>query len=405
MSLHFDRLWHGGNLVTMKEGRYNTIVDGAIAVSNGKIAWIGPYAKLPKHTADEVQALDGRLVTPGLIDCHTHLVFGGDRSDEFEQRLEGVAYEEIARRGGGILSTVRHTRALSETELMAVAAARLRPLMDEGVTTIEIKSGYGLSVEHELKMLRAARCLGSSQPIRVVTTFLGAHALHPEYGGDRKAYIDLICNEMLPQVAAEKLADATDAFCENIAFSLDEVRRVFETSKRLGIPIKLHADQLTDGGGAALAAEFGALSADHVEFTSEPGIAAMGEAGTVAVMLPGAWYTLREKKLPEIDLFRKHGVPMAVSTDCNPGSSPVLSLQTMISMACTSFRLTPEEALAGVTHHAAKALGLSAEVGTLEAGKAADFVVWDLPAPAALAYWLGTIRPNQVVYAGNPRPE
>lgn len=403
MGLHFEKLLKGGHLVTMKEGRYNTIEDGALGIADGKIAWIGAQAELPPHEADEVHDLGGRWVTPGFVDCHTHLVFGGDRGNEFEQRLEGVSYEEIARQGGGILSTVRHTRKEDQASLEASATARLAHLLAEGVTTIEIKSGYGLSVDDELKMLRAARAIGASQPVRVCTTFLGAHALHPDYQGDRARYVDLVANEMLSRVAEEQLADATDAFCENIAFNLDEVRTIFEASKKLGIPVKLHADQLTDGGGAALAASFSALSADHVEYTSEPGIAALGEAGTVAVLLPGAWYTLREEKLPEIALMRKHGVSMALATDCNPGSSPVLSLQTMISMACTSFRMTPEEALAGVTIYGAKALGFADQIGSLETGKAADLAVWDIASPAAFAYWLGSLRPHMVIYNGELR--
>jgi len=400
MALQFDHLWVGGHLVTMRDGRYNTIKNGALAINGDKIAWIGERELLPDHSAKEVHDLNGHWVTPGLIDCHTHLVFGGDRSDEFEQRLQGVSYEEIARQGGGILSTVHHTRAAQQAELVESASLRLGHLLADGVTTVEIKSGYGLSVADELKMLRAARELEQLHPVRICTTFLGAHALHPDYGEDRAAYVDLICREMLPAVAAEKLADATDAFCEDIAFTLAEVAQVFEASLALGIPVKLHADQLTDGGGAALAARYGALSADHVEYTSEPGIRAMAEAGTVAVLLPGAWYVLREQKLPAIELFRSHGVPMALSTDCNPGSSPVLSLQTMMSMACTSFRLTPEEALAGVTLHAAKALGLEQEIGSLETGKVADFVVWNIPGPASLSYWLGTLKPESVSLRG-----
>jgi len=403
MAAGYDRVWRNARLITMKDGCYNVIPDGALAVRDDRLAFVGPEAALPAGEAAAVTDLEGRWVTPGLIDCHTHLVFGGDRADEFEQRLQGVPYAEIAKRGGGILSTVRHTRAETEASLTASAAARLAALTAEGVTTIEIKSGYGLDTASELKMLRVARALADTSPVRVRTTFLGAHALHPDYHGDQAAYIDLICREMLPAVAAEGLADATDAFCENIAFSLEETARVFEASLALGIPVKLHADQLTDGGGAALAARYGAMSADHVEYTSEAGVVAMAEAGTTAVLLPGAWYTLREEKLPPIALFRKHGVPMAVSTDCNPGSSPVLSLQTMISMACTSFRMTPEEALAGVTLHAARALGMADDLGSLEVGKLADFVVWDMASPASLAYWLGSLKPHQVVVGGRAR--
>lgn len=395
------RAWRGATLATMADGRYSLVENGAIAVDGDRIVYAGPSQDLvlPDHIPQH--DVSGTLITPGLIDCHTHLVFGGNRADEFEQRLEGVSYTEIAARGGGILSTVRHTRAATLAALCEQASTRLRSLLSEGVTTVEIKSGYGLDLENELKMLRAARLLGQTLPVRVRTTFLGAHALPPEYREDRAGYLDLLIHDILPAIAAEGLADATDAFCEHIAFSTDEVRRLFRASLAHKIPVKLHADQLTDSGGAALAAEFGALSADHVEYTTESAIRAMAAARTVAVLLPGAFYMLRETKLPEIELFRKHGVPMAVSTDCNPGTAPVQSLLLMLSMACTLFRLTPEEALAGVTCHAAQALGLQNEIGSLEVGKRADFAVWPVRHPAELAYWVGGLKPTSVVFAGN----
>lgn len=400
----YDQLWTGAHVATMKDGHYNTIERAALAVKDGQIAWLGSLHELPEQaTATDHYEVDGKWITPGLIDSHTHLVFGGNRADEFEKRLQGESYEEIARQGGGILSTVRHTREATEEELIEDARHRLETMMAEGVTTIEIKSGYGLNTANELKMLRVARRLGDCLPLRVQTTFLGAHALHPDYNGNRQAYLELIREEMLPLIAEQKLADATDAFCEHIAFTLEEVSTIFTSSLEWGLPVKLHADQLSDGGGAALAAEFAALSADHLEYTGETGIKAMADAGTVAVLLPGAWYSLREKKLPDVALFRRYGTKIAIATDCNPGSSPVLSLQTMITMAATSFRLTPEEALAGVTCHAAQALGLGDQVGTLETGKSADFVVWNFKAPAELAYWMGTVKPERVVYRGKLR--
>ncbi len=398
------RAWRGATLATMAGGSYSLVENGAIAIDGDRIVYAGPSLDLilPEHIPQH--DLTGTLITPGLIDCHTHLVFGGNRADEFEQRLQGVSYTDIAARGGGILSTVRHTRAASLEELCDQASSRLQSLLSEGVTTVEIKSGYGLDLDNELKMLRAARLLGQRLPVRVRTTFLGAHALPPEYRQDRSGYLDLLIQHILPAIAAEGLADATDAFCEHIAFSTDEVRQLFQASLAHQIPVKLHADQLTDSGGAALAAEFGALSADHVEYSTETAIRAMAAAQTVAVLLPGAFYMLRETKLPEVDLFRKHGVPMAVSTDCNPGTAPVQSLLLMMSMACTLFRLTPEEALAGVTCHAARALGLLDEVGTLEAGKRADFAIWPVRHPAELAYWVGGLKPKAVVFAGKGSP-
>ena len=386
-----DRLITDCRLATMVEGgaAYGAIEDGALLIREGRIAWVGARADLPAHLAVETERLDGRWVTPGLIDCHTHLVFGGDRSGEFEQRLGGATYEEIARAGGGIVSTMAATRAASEDDLYASALTRLAGLKATGVTTVEIKSGYGLDRDSELKMLRVARRIGREAGVRVRTSYLGLHAVPPEYRTDRAAYVDLAVDDILPAAHAEGLVDAVDAYCEPIAFSTDEVARLFDKARTLGLPVKLHADQLSDGGGAALAGRYGALSADHVEHTTGAGVRAMAEAGVVAVLLPGAWLMLRETMLPPIDLFRAHGVAMAVATDCNPGTSPVASMTAAITLACVQFRLTPEEALAGATRHAARALGLADEIGTLEAGKAADLAVWDIERPAELAYWLG----------------
>ncbi|MDO9078821.1 MAG: imidazolonepropionase [Brevundimonas sp.] len=378
-------------LATMVPGGepYGAVDDGAVLIENGRIVWAGARADLPAHEATATDRLDGRWVTPGLVDCHTHLVFGGDRSGEFEQRLGGATYEEIARAGGGIVSSVAATRAASEDELYASALGRLAGLKATGVTTIEIKSGYGLDHDSELKMLRVARRIGSEAGVRVRTSYLGLHAVPPEWKAERGRYVDLAVDEILPAAHAEGLVDAVDAYCEPIAFSTEEVGRLFDKARALGLPVKLHADQLSDGGGAALAAKYGALSADHVEHTTESGVRAMAEAGVVAVLLPGAWLMLRETVLPPMDLFRRHGVAMAVATDCTPGTSPVASMTAAINLACVQFRLTPEEALAGATRIAARALGLEAEIGTLEAGKAADLAVWDIARPAELAYWLG----------------
>ena len=386
-----ERLITDCRLATMIPGgaAYGAVEDGAILVRGGRIVWAGARADLPAHEAVETDRLDGRWVTPGLVDCHTHLVFGGDRSGEFEQRLGGATYEEIARAGGGIVSSVAATRAASEDELYASALGRLAGLTATGVTTIEIKSGYGLDHDSELKMLRVARRIGREAGVRVRTSYLGLHAVPPEWKADRGRYVDLAVDEILPAAHAEGLVDAVDAYCEPIAFSTEEVGRLFDKARALGLPVKLHADQLSDGGGAALAARYGALSADHVEHTTEAGVRAMAEAGVVAVLLPGAWLMLRETVLPPMDLFRRHGVAMAVATDCNPGTSPVASMTAAINLACVQFRLTPEEALAGATRIAARALGLEAEIGTLEAGKAADLAVWDIERPAELAYWLG----------------
>lgn len=386
-----DRLITDCRLATMAGGAepYGAIEDGAILVRDGRIIWIGPRAALPVHEAAETDRLDGRWVTPGLIDCHTHLVFGDDRSGEFEQRLNGATYEEIARAGGGIVSTMAATRAASEDDLYASALTRLEGLKATGVTTVEIKSGYGLDRESELKMLRVARRIGREAGVRVRTSYLGLHAVPPEHRADRAAYVDLAVDDILPATHAEGLVDAVDAYCEPIAFSQDEVARLFDKARDLGLPVKLHADQLSDGGGAALAARYNALSADHVEHTTEAGVRAMAQAGVVAVLLPGAFLMLRETTPPPIALFRQHGVAMAVATDCNPGTSPVAAMTAALNLACVQFRLTPEEALAGATRHAAKGLGLSDEVGTLETGKAADLAVWDIQRPAELCYWLG----------------
>lgn len=409
MAETWDSVWRGADLATMaKTGDgdgFGTIHNGAMALKDGRIAWIGPADALPKsgigrHTA--VHDVGGGWITPGLIDCHTHLVYGGDRAHEFELRLNGASYEEIARAGGGIRSTVTATRAADEATLLAQSEKRLLPLLAEGVTTLEIKSGYGLDLENELKTLRVARQLGEKYPLRVCTTLLAAHALPPEYAGTPDGYIDLVCEQIIPAAQQAGLADAVDAFCETIGFTLAQTRRVFEAARRHGLPVKLHAEQLSNMNGAALAASFQALSADHLEYLDEAGVQAMAKAGTVAVLLPGAFYILRETRLPPIDLLRRHGVPIAISTDCNPGTSPVTSLLLMLSMACTLFRLTPAEALAGVTREAARALGIAESVGTLEAGKMADFLVWDIARPAALAYQVGLNPLRQTVFAGRP---
>jgi imidazolonepropionase len=392
MDLGFDRVWRGGRLATMSPGSpgLGLIEDGAVASRDGRIAFIGPEADLPKGwSAQEVIALEGRLVTPGLIDCHTHLIFGGDRADEFEMRRQGATYEAIAAAGGGIVSTVRATRAASDAALQRSALDRLDRMIAEGVATIEIKSGYGLDLATELRILRIARTLGKMRPVEVRTTLLAAHTIPPEYKADREAYVRLVIDEIIPQAAAEGLADAVDAFLEPIAFSADETRRVFEAARLHGLPVKLHADQLTASGGAELAAEFGGLSADHLEWTGEAGIAAMARAGTVAVILPGAFFNLREGPKPPIEALRAAGVPMAVASDCNPGTSPLVSLQATMTLAAVQFRLTVEEVIAGVTREAARALGRLDDLGTLEPGKACDLAIWDAERPAELVYWLG----------------
>jgi len=390
----WDRIWINLRLATLEPGGepYGAIRDGAIAAAQGRIAYVGPRAQLPDRPealAREVIDAGGRWMTPGLIDCHTHIVFAGNRAEEFELRLEGATYEEIARRGGGIRATVAKTRAASEEALFESARDRLNYLMAEGVTTVEIKSGYGLATESELKMLRVARRLGRELALDVVTTLLGAHALPPEYEGRQKEYVELVCREMIPAAAEAKLADAVDAFCERIAFTPEETAAVFEAARERGLPVKLHADQLSDLGGGALAARFAALSADHLEHSSEASIAAMAQAGTVAVLLPGAFYFLGERRLPPIEALRRHRVPIALASDCNPGSSPALSLLLMLNLAATLFRLTPEEALFGITRHAATALGLGRDRGRLASGMKADFALWDIDHPAELAYWIG----------------
>ncbi len=396
-------LFVGGGIATMARTAepYGAIADGALAVQDGRIAWVGPSAAIPDAFAGATRHdLAGGWLTPGLIDCHTHLVFAGERSAEFEGRLLGGSYEAAARAGGGILSTVAATRAATETDLLATAAARLARLREDGVTTIEIKSGYGLTLADELKMLRVARALGTGHGVRVRTSLLAAHATPPEFAGSTDAYLDHIIADILPAAAAEGLADAVDAFAETIAFSACQVARLFTAARALGLPVKLHADQLSDGGGAALAASFGALSADHLEYTSEAGARAMAHAGTVAVLLPGAYATVGATQPPPIAAFRAHGVRMAVATDANPGSSPMGSLLMAMNLACSLFRLTPEEALAGVTREAAAALGLSGEVGTLEVGRAADLAVWDVHHPRELAYWMGGLRPRFIMQEG-----
>lgn len=404
MSLaHYDSIWLGADVVTLRGGRYGIIEDGAVAVRGDQLAWVGPRSELPPSHGAVVHDFGGGIVTPGLIDCHTHLVFGGDRSREFEQRLNGVSYADIAAAGGGILSTVNATRAAGEDELLALAEARLAMLLADGVTCIEIKSGYGLTLESEIKMLRVARRIAQTHPVQVKTTLLAAHAVPPEYAGRADDYVALICEHWIPEVAALGLADAVDGFCEHLAFSPQQIARVFDAARAAGLPVKLHAEQLSSLGGSALAANYGALSADHLEYATAEDAQAMAQSGTVAVLLPGACYLLRETQLPPVALFRRHGVPMALASDSNPGTSPACSLRLMLNMGCTLFRLTPEEALAGVTLHAARALGLEAELGTLEAGKMADFVHWPVAHPAELAYWLGGQIASTVVYRGQRR--
>lgn len=400
--MRVDRVWTGARIATLDPGRpgLGTIEDGAVAVRDGRIAWIGPVAQMPALDAAERIDLAGRWITPGLVDCHTHLVYGGNRAQEFELRLQGASYEEVARAGGGIVSTVKATRVASQDELVALALPRLDALIAEGVTTIEIKSGYGLDTATEARQLRAARALAAERPVSVVTTFLGAHALPPEAAGDKDAYIDAVCHDMLPAIAREGLADAVDAFMEGIAFDAGQTARVFEKARSLGLPVKLHADQLSNLSGAALAARYGALSADHLEFTDEAGAAAMAASGTVAVLLPGAFYFIRETQKPPVELFRKHGVKMAIATDCNPGSSPVTSLLLVMNMAATLFRLTVDETIAGVTREAARALGRLGETGTLETGKWCDLAIWDVDRLAELPYRIGFNPLHRRVWRG-----
>jgi imidazolonepropionase len=400
----WDGVLVGAHLATLDgDAGYGAIEDGALGWRDGRFTFVGPRAALPdapERLADAVIDADGGWVTPGLVDCHTHLVFAGHRAAEFEQRLLGASYEQIARSGGGILSTVRATRAADEDTLLAQSLPRARALLGDGVTTLEIKSGYGLDLDDERRMLRVARRIGQSLGVGVRTTFLGAHALPPEYANRADEYVSRVC-EWLAELHGEGLVDAVDAFAERIGFGIAQTRRVFEAARALGLPVKLHADQLSDGGGAALVAEFGGLSADHVEHTSDAGVRAMARAGTVAVLLPGAFHVLRETQLPPLDAFRAHRVPMAVATDCNPGTSPLLSLRQAMQLACTHFRLTPEEALRGTTVHAARALGLD-DRGALRTGLRADFVHWNIDHPAELCYWLGGPL-ARAVHAGGHR--
>jgi imidazolonepropionase len=404
MTQRWDHLLINATLATFAgDAPYGLIERGAVAMREGHIAWVGAQDDLPGDAlalASHVEDLGGAVVTPGLIDCHTHLVFGGNRAHEFDLRLNGASYEEIARAGGGIVSTVKATREASEDELFVQALPRAHALLADGVTALEIKSGYGLDKETERRMLRVARRIGNALGITVRTSFLGLHALPPEYRENRTAYVSLVCDEMLPALAAEGLVDAVDAFCENIGFTPEETRRVFDRATELGLPVKLHAEQLSDLDGAALVARYRGLSADHLEYLSDSGIRAMAAAGTVAVLLPGAFYALRETKLPPIAGLREHGVAMAVATDCNPGTSPLLSLRLAAGMACTLFRLTPEEALRGVTVHAARALGLS-DRGTLETGQRADLAVWNVNQPAELCYWIGGQALRNVFISGH----
>ncbi|MBV4453914.1 MULTISPECIES: imidazolonepropionase [Pseudomonas] len=393
-------LWQHCHVATMAQGNYSIIEDAAMVTAGSLIEWIGPRSQAPAADYAQVHDLQGAWVTPGLIDCHTHTVFGGNRSGEFEQRLQGVSYAEIAAKGGGIASTVRATRAATEDELFVSAEKRLRSLLRDGVTTVEIKSGYGLDLVNERKMLRVARRLGEALPVSVRATCLAAHALPPEYKDRADDYIDHICAEMLPALAAEGLVDAVDAFCEYLAFSTEQVERVFNVARQLGLPVKLHAEQLSSLHGSSLAARYHALSADHLEFMTEEDAIAMAAAGTVAVLLPGAFYFLRETQLPPMDALRKHGVKIAIASDLNPGTSPALSVRLMLNMACTLFRMTPEEALAGATQHAATALGMGDTHGSLEVGKVADFVAWQIDRPADLAYWLGGELDKRVVRHG-----
>lgn len=393
-------LWQHCHVATMAQGKYSIIEDAALVTAGSLIEWVGPRSQVPTADYAQVHDLHGAWVTPGLIDCHTHTVFGGNRSGEFEQRLEGVSYAEIAAKGGGIASTVRATRAATEDELFASAEKRLRSLLRDGVTTVEIKSGYGLDLVNERKLLRIARRLGEALPVSVRATCLAAHALPPEYKDRADDYIDHICTEMLPALAAEGLVDAVDAFCEYLAFSTEQVERVFKVAQQLGLPVKLHAEQLSSLHGSSLAARYHALSADHLEFMTEEDAIAMAASGTVAVLLPGAFYFLRETQLPPMEALRKHGVKIAIASDLNPGTSPALSVRLMLNMACTLFRMTPEEALAGATQHAATALGMGDTHGSLEVGKVADFVAWQIDRPADLAYWLGGELDKRVVRHG-----
>ena len=400
--MHCDRLWKNARLATMTGQGLGLVDKGLVACGGGDIVYAGPEAEAPAFTAPEVVDCAGRWITPGLVDCHTHIVHGGNRAHEFELRLAGATYEELARAGGGIVSTMKATRAASEDELLAQALPRVDALIAEGVTTLEVKSGYGLERAAEMKSLKAARRLGEVRPLSVTTTFLGAHALPPEAAGDKDAYIALVCRDMLPAVAAAGLADSVDAFCETIGFTPEQVARVFEAARAHGLPVKLHAEQLSTQHGAALAARFGAQSADHLEYIDEAGAAALAASGTVAVLLPGAFYFVRETHKPPVDLLRRLGVHIAIASDSNPGSSPLTSLLLAMNMAATLFRLTVDECLAGVTREAARALGRLDRIGTLEAGKSCDLAIWDVERPAELVYRMGFNPLHQRVWRGNP---
>jgi len=402
---NWDTVWVDLNIATFTDTGlpYGAIMDAAIAISNGLIVWVGKASELPFHHAKTVSGKGGWM-TPGLIDCHTHLIYGGDRIDEFDRRLKGATYEEISRQGGGIMSTVNNTRLATDDLLYKDAQSRVYQLSSEGVTTIEIKSGYGLEAGAEYRMLKVSKQLDELACVDIISTFLGAHAIPPEFSNNREGYLELICNTMIPYVAKQKLASAVDAFCESIAFTPSEVEMVFQAAKAHNLDIKLHAEQLSNQEGAKLAAKYQALSADHLEYLSEDSIKHMAKSGTVAVLLPGAFYMLNETKLPPIDLLRKYGVSMAVASDCNPGTSPVISLRLMINMACVLFKLTPEEALAAVTTEAAKALGLK-DRGTIEIGKIADLVIWDITKPAQLAFEIGGNRCSTVIKQGKVVPK
>ncbi|WP_282166969.1 imidazolonepropionase [Shewanella japonica] len=403
--MSWDHVWIDVNIATMdpdNSAAYGAITDAAIAVKDGKIAWLGPRKELPDFDVFDMPVYRGRggWITPGLIDAHTHLVFAGNRANEFEMRLEGASYEDIARAGGGIISTVNACREAEEAELFDLGRQRLNALAKEGVTTVEIKSGYGLNTETEVKLLKVARELGRNHHVDVKTTFLGAHAIPPEYKHDNEAYVDLVINEMLPAVIEQNLADAADVFCENIAFNLDQTERVLTAAKTAGLEIKLHAEQLSNMGGSTMAAKLGAKSVDHIEYLDEAGVKALAESGTCATLLPGAFYFLRETKMPPIELLRQYNVPIVVASDFNPGSSPICSTLLMLNMACTLFKLTPEEALKGVTVNAAKALGIEQNVGMLAQGMQADFCLWDIATPAQLAYAYGVNPCKDVVKNG-----
>lgn len=400
----WDRLLVDCRVATMEAAPGNPlgiIENGAIAIEGGRILRVGPRTELAGHRAREVLPLGGAWVTPGLIDCHTHLIFGGNRADEHAMRRAGATYEEIARSGGGIASTVKRTREASDAELLASAAMRLDALMKGGVTTVEIKSGYGLDVEGELRLLRCAKALAASEAVRIVPTLLALHALPPEWKDRRIGYVSMIVDELIPAAAEQGLAGAVDAFCEGIAFTPEETERVFKAAEAHGLRVKLHAEQLSNQHGAALAAKYGGLSADHLEYLDEAGAKAMAAAGTVAVLLPGAFYALQEERKPPVQMLRDHAVPIAIATDCNPGTSPLLSPTLAMNMACTLFGLTPEEALMGMTVNAARALGLQNEIGTIASGKAADLCIWRLESLAELGYWIGLPGPERRIYAGD----